>query len=161
MSDSLFFILTLASALGAALMAGIYYAFSTMVMMGLRRLQPAQAIAAMQSINAAVMNPWFLLAFMGSAVLAVVSVIVSIVEWGDDGAVYVLVGGLLLLAGSLVLTTTYHIPRNNALMTITPNGADAPERWLRYDAEWSRLNHVRAGASLAATAFYIAAIAVH
>ncbi len=42
---------TLASALGCGLVAGVFYAFSTFVMPALKRLPPAQGIVAMQSIN--------------------------------------------------------------------------------------------------------------
>jgi uncharacterized membrane protein len=51
--------LSFAVALGSGLMAGIFFAFSTMVMPALSRIPPAQAIAAMQSINVVVINPWF------------------------------------------------------------------------------------------------------
>lgn len=42
---------------GSALMAGVFFAFSTFVMKALRRLPSPQGIAAMQSINVAVINP--------------------------------------------------------------------------------------------------------
>jgi uncharacterized membrane protein len=60
-------VLTLTSAVGAGLVAGIFFAFSSFVMKALDRLPPAQGIAAMQSINVAVLNPWFLGAFLGTA----------------------------------------------------------------------------------------------
>jgi uncharacterized membrane protein len=45
------FILKLLTALGCGLIAGVFFAFSVFVMSALARLQPAQGIAAMQSIN--------------------------------------------------------------------------------------------------------------
>jgi uncharacterized membrane protein len=36
-------------------------------MSALARLQPSQGIAAMQSINITVINPWFMAAFLGTA----------------------------------------------------------------------------------------------
>jgi uncharacterized membrane protein len=59
------------SVLGCALVAGIFFAFSTFVMKALGKLSPPQGVAAMQSINVAVINPWFLTAFFGTAVACV------------------------------------------------------------------------------------------
>lgn len=159
MPDSVFFALTLASAVSAGLMAGIYFAFSSMVMPGLRRLQPAEAVRSMNAINVAVINPWFLTAFMGSAALSLVSVILSFTRWGEEEAVYLLIGGLLLIFGSLGLTAGYHIPRNNALALVDPDGAEATERWQRYDSEWTSWNHIRAVASLASAILFAAGLA--
>jgi uncharacterized membrane protein len=57
MIDHLLFALTLVAALGCGLMAGVFFAFSAFVMKALARLPLAQGIAAMQSINVAVINP--------------------------------------------------------------------------------------------------------
>jgi uncharacterized membrane protein len=51
MIDHLLFALKIVSAFGCALIAGVFFAFSTFVMSALARLQPAMGIAAMQSIN--------------------------------------------------------------------------------------------------------------
>ena len=51
MIDKLLFAVTPFSALGCGLVAGAFFAFSTFVMNALARLQPAQGIAAMQSIS--------------------------------------------------------------------------------------------------------------
>ncbi|TDE00776.1 DUF1772 domain-containing protein [Jiangella asiatica] len=159
MPDSVFIALTFASAIGAGLMAGVYFAFSAMVMPGLRRLEPADATRAMQAINVALMNAWFLAVFMGSAAFSLLSVVLSFVRWGNDEAVYLLVAGLLFLGGSLGLTAGYHIPRNNALLALDADGPEVPEVWRRFDSEWTSWNHVRAVASLAATILFIAGIA--
>jgi uncharacterized membrane protein len=66
------FLVTLASALGYGLIAGVFFAFSSFVMKALARLSPAQGVAAMQSINVAVINPWFLTVFLGTAAACVV-----------------------------------------------------------------------------------------
>ncbi|WP_053205886.1 DUF1772 domain-containing protein [Jiangella muralis] len=159
MPDSVFFALTLASAVSAGLMAGVYFAFSSMIMPGLRRLQPGEAIRAMQSIDVALMNAWFLTAFVGSAVLSGISVVYSITRWGEEEAIYLLIAGLLLIFGSIVLTGSYHIPRNKALHLVDPDGPEAKRRWETYDSEWTSWNHVRAVASLAAAILFAAGLA--
>ena len=59
---------TLANALGCGLVAGVFFAFSSFVMAALRRLQPEEGIAAMQSINIVVVTPVFMTALFGTAV---------------------------------------------------------------------------------------------
>ena len=56
MSAHLVFVLTLLAALGRALMAGTFFAFSAFVMCALGRLRPATGIAAMRSINVVVIR---------------------------------------------------------------------------------------------------------
>ncbi len=57
MSSTVVNAMILFCALGSALVAGVFFAFSTFVMKALGRLQPEQGIAAMQSINVTVLNP--------------------------------------------------------------------------------------------------------
>ncbi|MGD9741821.1 MAG: hypothetical protein AB7V53_04220, partial [Dongiaceae bacterium] len=57
--ETLLPVLTFLSALGAGLIAGLFFAFSSFVMAALARLPADQGVAAMQSINTAVLNPVF------------------------------------------------------------------------------------------------------
>ena len=68
--DCLLFALTFLCALGAGLIGGLFFAFSTFVMTALGRLSPASGISAMQSINVAVLNPVFFTAFFGKQYLS-------------------------------------------------------------------------------------------
>src|SRR5262249_23212912 len=83
MIDKLLFSLTLFSALGCGLVAGAFFAFSTFVMNALVRLPPAQGIAAMQSINVAVINPLCGMAFFGTAATCVLLAVSSLLTWLD------------------------------------------------------------------------------
>ncbi len=49
---------------------GIFFAFSSFVMKALAGVPSAEGIGAMQSINVVVLNPSFLGAFMGTAVVS-------------------------------------------------------------------------------------------
>jgi uncharacterized membrane protein len=71
MINNLRFALTLVSALGFWLTAGVFFAFSVFVMKALASLPPAQGIAAMQTINVTVPNPWLLGTFFGTAVACI------------------------------------------------------------------------------------------
>jgi uncharacterized membrane protein len=129
-------------------------------MKGLAALPPAQGIAAMQAINVAAVTFAFMLALFGTAALCVAAVVWALVDWGEPYAAWLLAGGVLYLAGAIGLTGAYHVPRNNALAAVDPHAADAPERWSRYVGEWTRANHVRTAAALAAAAAFVVALRV-
>ncbi len=116
-------VLTLLAALGSSLVAGSFFAFSTFVMRALGKLPPPQGIAAMQSINVVVINPWFMTAFTGTALACVAAMIVSLVRWPESGAAWLLGGGLLYFIGTFVVTMLYNVPLNNALAAVDPDSA--------------------------------------
>jgi uncharacterized membrane protein len=140
--------LTVSCALGAGLVAGVYFAFSTFVMRGLREVPPATGMAAMQSINKAAPNPLFVFALVGTGLGCVVLGVVAATRWRDPAAPWALAGAALYVV-SLGLTIAYHIPRNDALERVDPTSAGASARWSRYLAEWVPWNHVRTLAALA------------
>jgi hypothetical protein len=80
-ADRVLFVLTLLAALGSGIIAGVFYAFSTFVMKALARLPAEQGAAAMQSINVAVINPMFLGAFLGTALICIGTAIGAFMRW--------------------------------------------------------------------------------
>lgn len=142
--------LTLISAVGAGLVAGIFFAFSTFVMKALDRLPPAQGIAAMQSINVSVISPLFMTAFLGTAVACAILSILSLLSWHRPGRVFLLVGSLLYLFGTMLVTIVFNVPRNEALAAVDPASAAGARLWAGYVASWTAWNHVRTAAALAA-----------
>lgn len=150
--------LTLVSALGCGLIAGVFFAFSAFVMKSLARLPPAQAIPAMQSINVVVINPVFLSVFLGTALTCLVMAVSSLLRWHEPGASYRLVGSLLYLVGTILVTMVFNVPRNDALAAVDPESADGARLWTRYVTEWTAWNHVRTVAALAAAACFTVAL---
>ena len=150
MIDELLFTLTLITALGCGLVAGILYAFSTSVMKALARLPAAQGIAAMQSINITVINPLFMGAFFGIAGACVLVIVFSLLRWNEAGAVYLVSGGLAYLIGAILVTMVFNVPRNNALAAADPQSAAGARLWADYVTSWTAWNHVRTAAALAA-----------
>ncbi|GAB2971188.1 DUF1772 domain-containing protein [Saccharothrix stipae] len=137
---------TILAALGCGMMAGVFFAFSAMVMPGLRRAEPAVGVAAMRAINLAVVNPAFIGLFLGTAVAGVVAAF--------EGDPWAWAGAALYVVGGIVLTAAFHIPRNNELERL-----GTTEYWTRYLREWVPANHLRALLSLAAAAsFTLAAL---
>ncbi len=142
----------LLSALGCGLIAGAFFAFSTFVMKALGNLPPAQGIAAMQSINVVVINPWFLTIFLGIAMMCVVVGIASALRWHDPGAPYLIAGSLLYVVGTFAVTMLANVPLNTALANVAPDSAEGARLWGRYLTSWTAWNHVRTIAALAAAA---------
>jgi uncharacterized membrane protein len=152
--------LTVATALGCGLNAGVFFAFSSFVMKGLARLEPAPGIAAMQAINVAAVTPAFMLALFGTAAACVALIVAALFTLDEAFAAYLIAGGALYLAGAIGLTIAYHVPRNEALATVEPATSAAAGRWDRYLREWTAWNHVRAAAALAAAALLTVALVV-
>jgi len=147
-------ILTFASALGSGVVAGIFFAFSNFVMKALARVPPAQGIAAMQSINVVVLNRWFFAAFFGTALCCLALAIISCIRWQRPGAGYLLVGSLLYVVGTILVTIVCNVPLNDSLAAVDPTSADAAPTWANYLKAWTAWNHVRAVAAIAAAALF-------
>lgn len=158
MTNKIFLVLTLLSALGCGLIGGVFFAFSTFVMKALAALSPPQGIAAMKSINIAVLNPMFLGFFLGTGLLCIILVISSALSWHKPGAALALVGGVLYLVGTLLVTITCNVPRNDSLAGLDPVGAESAQLWTDYVRVWTAWNHVRTIAALAASALLMAAV---
>lgn len=144
---------------GSGLMAGVFFAFSAFVMRALNRLPAPEGIAAMRQINVAVLNPVFLGVFVGTALLSA-----GAITWGllhaSQASAYLIAGGASYVTGTFGVTAAFNVPRNERLARLDPNDPDAARAWSRYVVEWTRWNHVRAVASLAACACFALALTV-
>jgi uncharacterized membrane protein len=134
-----------AALLGAALNGGVFFAFSSFIMEG---------VAAMQSINVAVLNRSFLGAFMGTAALSLLVAVLAIIGWGTPSAPYALAGGLSYLGSIFVVTLLGNVPLNNRLATVSATDSDATAVWEHYLKRWTRLNTLRTAGSMAAALLF-------
>ncbi len=158
MANELINTVAVSTTLGAALVAGIFFAFSTFIMTALSRLLPEQGIAAMRSINVAVLNPWFFAVFFGTALGSIALALIGILDWGASGSIYLVSGSLLYLTGSILVTIVFNVPLNHALAAVDPGSKEGAETWARYFSTWTTWNHLRTVASLAAAASFSMAI---
>jgi uncharacterized membrane protein len=157
MMDGTLLVLTHLAALGCGVMAGVFFAFSAIVMSALGRLPAEQGVAAMQAMNRAAISPAFLATLLGAAVACVALTAASPFVWHEPFAPYLIVGSALYL-GAIVLTKVYHVPRNEALASVEPRGASTAGHWARYLSGWTAWNHLRAAAALAATVAFTLAL---
>ena len=120
--------LTIVGAVGSGLVAGVFFAFSTFVMSGLRRAPAPAGIAAMQSINRAGPDPAVHArprsARPGSASCSASSPSRS---GARPAATLALIAAVLSLV-PVILTGAYHQPRNLAFGARRPDDARAPSR---------------------------------
>lgn len=147
-----------AALLGSAVIGGVFFAFSSFVMKALARVPASAGIGAMQSINVAVLNPWFLAAFFGTAAVCALLAVLAVLDWSRPGAITLLSGALLYLLGCIGVTLGFNVPLNKKLAAVEPNSAEGRELWRRYLSAWTAWNHVRTLASLAAAASFIIAL---
>jgi uncharacterized membrane protein len=143
------------TALGAVLVSGIFFAFSTFVMQALANLPAPQGIAAMQQINVTVLNRLFFSAFFGTAVAAGITLIGGLA--GSAGPLPA-VGSLFYLVGCILVTMVFNVPLNKALARVDPESDEGARVWQVYLSRWNAWNHVRTVLSLASGAVIASAL---
>lgn len=144
-------------AIATAVMAGVFFAFSSFVMTALGNIAPAEGIKAMQRINIDVFCWSFSLLFFGIPLASLGLGVYAVWQWPEPNSVYYLMGGIVYLAGCFGVTAAANVPLNNALARIDPDADSATNEWRRYLARWTRWNHVRTIACLIACILIISA----
>jgi uncharacterized membrane protein len=152
--------ISLLACVGAGVVGGVFFAFSTFVMKALAQLPASQGVAAMQRINIDVLNPLFLGVFLGTALLAAACLVMATLGWGEPRSPLLLAAGFLYLGGSFLVTIAFNVPRNDRLASLDPESLQAVEYWGVYLREWSFWNHVRSVASITSAAGSAGALAL-
>ena len=143
--------------LGAGIVGGVFFAFSSFVMPGLTRMPAAGGIAAMNSINVSAVTPLFMTALFGTALVCLVVGIGAVLGWGQPGSLWLLAGSLLYVIGIVVVTIIFNVPLNDALAAVDPASSEGAGLWSRYLDEWVMWNHVRAVTGIVALGCFIMA----
>ncbi len=137
-------VLLLITAVLTALIAGLFYAYSCSVVLGLGKLSDTEYLKSMQSINREILNPVFFLSFMGTAVLLPVT---TFLFRGEQPAfLFLLLASLAYLIGVFGVTMAGNVPLNNMLDQFDISGATAEavkQMRDRFESRWNLLNNVR------------------
>ncbi|MGE0005485.1 MAG: DUF1772 domain-containing protein [Parvibaculaceae bacterium] len=157
---SLFTILEILAIVGTGLTAGIFFAFSTFVMKALARIPAEHGIAAMNSINVTVINPWFFTVFFGTPMICGILAVMALPRWSEPDAAIILAACLVHIVGSLAVTMAFNVPLNKALAAVTSAGGEGGALWRRYLSDWTFWNTVRTAAPLSAMILLLIAMAV-
>ncbi|AMB59216.1 DUF1772 domain-containing protein [Microterricola viridarii] len=157
--------LTIATVLGSGVVAGVLLSFSSFMIRTLRELAVPDGIRVMQSINRTIVRSPFILAFIGTTLLAgtlMVFAFVTAPRGAEQAAVapWLIAAGALYLLGTVLVTALFNVPRNTALGGVDPASVDGAAAWEEYLTTWVRWNHVRTIAASAATVLYAVALAV-
>ncbi len=146
-----------AMAIGCGVTAGVYFSFSSFVMSSLEAMPEPEGIAAMQSINRVILKSLFMPLFLATSLAGLALAIWGIARWGDSGAHFLVIGGLVYFIGMFVCTAAFNVPLNDALEAVEPTAPEALEVWSDYLRNWTRWNHIRTICSTAASALFLVA----
>ncbi|WP_163265965.1 DUF1772 domain-containing protein [Chelativorans alearense] len=160
MSERIAFILTFFAAIGAGLMAGLFFTFSTFAMQALGRIPADAGIRAMQEINVTIQNPLFFVVFFGTPLLGLVLGVLAVAGWNGASSAFMLAGAVLYVVGTFLVTVVFNVPMNDTLASLDPASGAGADYWRQYLARWTAWNHVRTATSLAALACFIAALSI-
>lgn len=142
--------------LSAAIMAGIYFTFSVFGIRAFASLGDAEGARAMQAINRVIVRTAFLPLFFASSAGSAALVILGLIGHGEPAPL--IAGGLTYLLGMFGVTVAGNVPLNNRLDAVDADSAEGQAVWRDYRRRWTRLNHVRTLASLAALILFIRAL---
>ena len=153
--------LTLIAVLGSGLAAGVFFAFSSFVMDGLRRAcRSAVGAEAMQAINRTAVTPLFMTVLFGTALVCVVGDRPRAVALGrPHGDAPAGRRACVYLVGAIVLTMARNVPLNDALAALARTAPRRRAAGAATSTDWTAWNHVRTVASLAACGLFAAALA--
>jgi uncharacterized membrane protein len=144
----------------ASLIAGLFFAYSCSVNLGLGLLPDAGYLSAMQSINRAILNPAFFTPFFSPLLLLPLSTYLSYDPGDPVRFLCFLVATGLYFVGVFGVTIFGNVPLNEALdafniPTASPEAIRSERRV--FERPWNRLNMVRTIASLLTLLFVLAA----
>ena len=153
--------LTLACAvLTTGLMAGVFYAYTVSINLGLAEQPDASYVATMNEINEKIQNPLFFPGFFGAVVFPVAALVAHLPRRQRSGRFWLIVlACALYVGGSFLVTVLANVPLNEELAhvaTDAPAGELARAR-AAYEEPWNFWNGVRSLISVVAFAALIGA----
>ena len=160
MLDSMIAIPLFIAAIGAGLMAGVYFAFSGFIMRAFDQLGAIAAADAMNSINEVILRSGFMILFWVSTGLYAALAVLALVDDNTPARGWLLAAGLIYVVGMFVCTAAFNVPLNNRLAAAKDDAAKL-ETWPQYYRDWTRWNHLRALCSLAASVISLSWLLAH
>lgn len=150
------------SAVGCAVIGGVYFAFSSFVMPALARLGYIPGMQAMQSINEVILRSLFMPLFFGTTLTSLILAVLALMNWPAyelNESKLIVLASVFYVGGMFLVTVLFNVPLNNALVLVQSSSADSVSVWGRYLKEWTLWNHVRTVASILASVIYIVVLA--
>lgn len=142
--DALRDVLLVLATVSIGLMAGVFFAYAIAVMPGLARTADRTFVGAFQAMDRAIINPLFLLIFIGALAVTVLAAAAHLGEESRSAVPWILAAAVLYLA-VFVITVRVNVPLNDALKAAgDPDQIDVAATRERFrEATWVRWNVVR------------------
>ena len=140
----------LAATITMGLAAGAFALYAHTIMPGLKKTDDHTFVAAFQSIDRAIINPWFMAgAFVGALLFTLLA---ALAHLGQDALPWI-AAALVLYLVAFVITIAVNVPLNDAIKAAgDPDRirdlAGVRERF--HEARWAAWNLVRVATSLGA-----------
>ena len=149
--------------ISSGLMAGLFFGWTVSVIPGLRRVPDETYITTMQDINRAIINPGFIIPFMGIPVVLGGAAIVHF-RSGDTRRGWLLAAATLTyVLGVLGVTMDRNVPLNDALDAFDIRSATQSaltDRRQNYETPWNSWHYLRPVANVASFSLASAAALV-
>lgn len=130
--------------LATGLVAGLFYAYANSVMPALARTDDRAMIDAMQKINVVIINPWFMIGFLGTVGFTILAAALHLGREHRSTLIWI---GLALVLNviAFAVTSGLNVPLNDQLAAAGDPASIADPAAVRADFEsaWVRWNIVR------------------
>lgn len=134
-----------AATLATGLIAGVFYAYATSVMPALNRTDDRAMVDVMQKINVVIINPWFMIGFLGTVGCTLLAAVLHLGE--EHRATVIWLGvALALNVIAFAVTSGLNVPLNDQLAAAGDPAQIGDVAKVRADFEsaWVRWNIIRA-----------------
>jgi uncharacterized membrane protein len=153
----------LAATLTMGLMAGVFGLYAHAIMPGLGKTDDRTFVGAFQEMDRAIINPWFMVSFLGALAFTVLAAVLHLRE--DERSVLPWIAvALVLYAAVFVVTIAVNVPLNDELKAAGDPDRIADLAAVREqfgESRWAAWNVARAVATTAASGCLAWALVVH
>ena len=161
LTESTFQIILILATLLCSLVAGFLFAFATVVMPGIKKLNDREFIRAFQVIDGVIQNnqPLLVAVWMGSILAAVASAVLGFGQLDGTQRLLLISAPIVYILGVQLSTFTINVPLNNRLQKLNVDAMDQvalKAARMNFEPGWNRWNLVRTPfAGLASVLFMI------
>lgn len=130
----------------SALVGGFLWGWAVSAVPGLRRVPDRTYVTTMQSVNRAILNPVFLVAFVGALVVLGLAALVAFARGESRRGWWMAAATVTYAVGVVGITAAGNVPLNNRLEAFDlDSGTEETVSSARraYEGPWNRLHYVR------------------
>lgn len=130
--------------LATGLIAGLFYAYANSVMPALARTDDRTIIDVMQKINVVIINPWFMIGFLGTVGFTILAAALHLGREHRSTLIWIVLA-LVLNVIAFAVTSGLNVPLNDQLAAAGDPASITDLAAVRadYEAAWVRWNIVR------------------